>query len=392
MKLIKLILLPLWYLSYLFPRRKDLWIFGCNLGKTYGDNSRYFFEYVNANHPEVEAVWITASETILEQLTTAGYRACLKDSWKGRWTCLRAGKGFTTHGKHDLGNEFTNGICLYNLWHGMPIKMIGHIPPKNLLKRIYYRLWYPQRWNHFFITSEKFRDIMSAYHINSYKPIQRISRLGMARFDGYVKAGSEEIIREYKSKFGEDLRVILYCPTYREQNEFAAYAEHGPIDIFKNYGFDTAKMQNLMEEMNAVFLVKMHPMANDTMDTDKAQDRIRLVAGNEIDDLYYLMKDVDVLLSDYSSLLMDYMILDRPVIHTIFDFELYKRIRTFNFDYEEIVGGVKVTNWDETLEAIKTNLSSDPYRDLRRKVCSEVNDFPFEGSNCETLYRFCTNS
>ncbi len=392
MMLLKLILLPFWYLSYLFPRKKNLWVFGCNIGNSFSDNTRYFFEYIHSNHPEIGAVWITNSDAIYQKLKSEGFQVEKKNSWRAKWICLRAGKGFTTHGKNDLCNEFTNGIVLYNLWHGMPIKTIGNIPPASILKRWFYKIWYPQKWNHFFITSEKFRPVMNNYYINSYQPIRQLSKMGMPRYDGYIKEGSEKIIDSYRTKFGKEVRFILYCPTYREQNEFAAYAEYGPIDIFENYQFDSGKLQALMEQLNAVFLVKMHPMANDDMNSSSNQNRVKLVEGSELNDIYYLLKDIDVLLSDYSSLILDYLVLDRPIIHTVFDFELYKKIRTFNFDYSDIVSGSMVKDWPETLQAIEESLVKDSFKKERKGVNELINDFDPNGSNCKQLFEFCTKT
>ncbi len=389
MSLLKLILLPFWYLSSWIPRNRNIWVFGSNTGNSYGDNTRYFFEYILENHTEIKAVWITRSEAIYQKLKSQGYPVTKMQSYRAKWICLRAGKGFTTHGKNDLCNEFTKGIVLYNLWHGMPIKTIGHIPPKNILKRWYYRLWYPQKWNHFFITSEMFRPVMEQYHINSYKPVQELNIMGMPRYDRYNLNWEEKLIRDNKNKFGEELKFILYCPTYREQNEFEAYSEYGQIDIFENYGFDPSEVQNLMEELNAIFLVKMHPMATDNINLNGNFDRIKIVEGAELDDMYTLIKDVDVLLSDYSSLLFDYLVLDRPIIHTVFDLELYKKIRTFNFDYEEIVSGPKTTNWPSTLSAIKDCLEQDSFQARREMVNGLINTFPSDISHNKALYDFC---
>ncbi len=389
MNLLKLILLPLWYISSGLPRKKNSWVFGSNTGSSYADNSRYFFEYINRYHPEITAIWITRSKAIYEKLKSDGCQVEYGDSWKGKWACLRASKGFTTHGKLDLCNEFSNGMTLFNLWHGMPLKTIGHIPPKSWLKRCYYRLWYPQKWDHFFVTSEKFQKVMEDYYINSYRPIKKVTLMGQPRFDQFERPGAEKLVQGYKNKFGEDVRFVLYCPTYREQNEFAGYAKHGAINLFDDYDYQGDEMQANMEGLNAVFLVKMHPMASDKIQIGAAHDRIHLVQDNEIDDLYFLLKDMDMLLSDYSSILFDYLILNKPIVHTVFDLDQYREIRSFNFDYEDIISGPIVDNWKETIVAIKSGLTTDNFTSQREQVNSSINSFQKPKGYNEALYQFC---
>ncbi len=392
MSLLKLLLLPFWYLLALLPRRKNLWVFGSNTGNSFGDSTGYFFTYIVENQSTITAVWITSSKSIYDTLQTQGHRVVLKDSWRAKWICLRAGKGFTTHGKNDLCNEFTNGIVLYNLWHGMPLKKIGHIPPKSWLKRCFYRVWYPQKWDYFFVTSDKFKPIMENYIINSYKPVEKLEVLGMPKYDRFYGDGEEIIISEYRAEFGQDVRFVLFCPTYREQNEFEAYSSFGKIDIFKEYDFNPDELQALMDSLNAVFLVKMHPMASDKLDIKPIHNRIKLIEGDEIDDVYYLMKDTAVLLSDYSSILFDFLVLDRPIIHTVFDLDLYKEIRAFNFDYKEIVAGPETANWAEAFKAIQGCLEQDEYKQLREEVNASVNAFELSKSYSRALYEFCISN
>ena len=61
-------LLP--FFSLLIPKKKNLWIFGAWQGKQYSDNSKFMFEYVSMNHPEIEAVWITRSNDVVDIITS----------------------------------------------------------------------------------------------------------------------------------------------------------------------------------------------------------------------------------------------------------------------------------------------------------------------------------
>ena len=45
-------------------RDKYLWVFGCWGGMKYADNSKYLFEYIVKNYPQIRAVWITINSDI----------------------------------------------------------------------------------------------------------------------------------------------------------------------------------------------------------------------------------------------------------------------------------------------------------------------------------------
>ena len=62
----------------------------------------------------------------------------------------------------------------------------------------------------------------------------------------------------------------------------------------------------------------------------------------------------DILIADYSSIMVDYTILEKPAILFTYDLDdyLYKE-RGFYFDYKEMVPGKLVYNIDELIDSIK---------------------------------------
>ena len=71
-KITRLIQYPLgsifYCLSFLVPKRRNIWIFGAWYGQRYADNSKY----LNRFYPEINALWITRSKKILESLINKG--------------------------------------------------------------------------------------------------------------------------------------------------------------------------------------------------------------------------------------------------------------------------------------------------------------------------------
>ena len=67
----------------LLPKNQNLWVFGSWLGEKYTDNSKYLFEYVCKNHPELRAVWLTRNKTTRDLVTERGFEAHLISSARG---------------------------------------------------------------------------------------------------------------------------------------------------------------------------------------------------------------------------------------------------------------------------------------------------------------------
>ena len=55
-----------YFFSFIIPIDKNLWVFGAWFGEKYADNSKYLFEYVNENHTEIRAVWLTQNHATLK--------------------------------------------------------------------------------------------------------------------------------------------------------------------------------------------------------------------------------------------------------------------------------------------------------------------------------------
>ena len=107
------------------PTKKNLWIFGAWVGKLYADNSKAMFEYVNAHHPEIDAIWITSEKNVEEQVKALGYKCYHCDSLKGRWAVARASIAFETEGEWDISLYLDiHKTKIIQLWHGVGFKAL----------------------------------------------------------------------------------------------------------------------------------------------------------------------------------------------------------------------------------------------------------------------------
>jgi len=116
----------LYVFSYLYPKNKNLWIYGAWFGEKFSDNSMHFFKFMLIEHPEVMSVWITKDKEIYDRLKKDGFPVEKANSVKGISVQLNAGVAVLTSGKYDVNQNFLTGRTkIIQLWHGIPLKKIG---------------------------------------------------------------------------------------------------------------------------------------------------------------------------------------------------------------------------------------------------------------------------
>lgn len=340
-----LLFLPVWCMQYFIRRDRNCWIFGAWDGMRYSDNSRAMFEYVIARHPEIKALWITESDAVFRKLAAQGLPVAMTMTWAGRKAMMRASVFFLSEGRFDGDLRFMNGIRFINLWHGMPLKMIGEdgmkfIRKKNLSKKIrtgIRKIIFPYEFfqGETLSTSSFFTPFLcSAFEL----PACRVWEVGLPRNDHFFRPCKEPLIEEIDRKYNRPVK-ILYMPTFRDK----ATRSGKTFNPFEQAGFDQKELEEVLDRQNMVLLYKGHYV--DRLSTGLQDSRIMTVTDDHYDDMYTFIKDVDVLLTDYSSIYFDFLLLRKPVILFPFDREEYcTQSRPFYFDYE-LLEAVKVYDW-----------------------------------------------
>ena len=185
---------------------------------------------------------------------------------------------------------------------------------------------------------------------------------GLPRNDSLYCTTSEEIL-VLKKKLGLplDKRIILYAPTWRDSTDNGqTYAITPPINV--EYW-----QKELQEEY--VVLLRTHAYTNKLLGVD-FNDFIRDFTNyHVINDLF---KVADILISDYSSCIADFSILERPIICFAYDYEEYCRKRGLYLDMEkDMPSGVKRTE-QEVIEQIKSMNYEDECRKSKEMIKERI--------------------
>ncbi len=347
--------LPIWYFSLLFvPKRKNLWVFGEWSGKRYADNSKYLFEYVNKNAPEIEAVWVTRNQAIYDQLKSAGYRVVKTYSLTGYWTCMRANWVVVTLAYTDVNYYAATTPNRIQLFHASPFKKVG-------ADDRYRFSWRNRRLKRWLFTPR----------YESYRYVCAASKIVAANARTAFPDAKEIVITGYPRNDilgGSDPeKWILYMPTHRN------FGKQGLGGLFDT--LDVAKLDNLLDKTGYRLKIKLHPFHPENVDRLEQCNHVDLLDSKM--DVYELLRKTAILITDYSSVCFDFLLVDRPIIYTPFDYDHYvSNIRELYYDYNEVTPGPKCANWTEVLEELSRLFSGeDRYQAERKKINRQFNRY-----------------
>lgn len=175
---------------------------------------------------------------------------------------------------------------------------------------------------------------------------EQVIPTGMPRMDAYLdpdnrKRITEALYEAYPQTKGK--MVILFAPTYRGRNRENAYYPYELIDFEALY--------QLCRKKDAVVLFKMHPwVPGEVPIGERYADRLISVnAYPNINDLFYI---TDLYISDYSSGMYEFSLMNKPMLFFAYDKVQYAASRGFHRDYDTVVPGRICMTFRELLTAI----------------------------------------
>ena len=324
------------------PRKKGLMLFGTGF-RSFSDNPKFLFLHFQ-NHQYYRPVWISADRKEVKRLREMGYSCNYRWSFSTFWAVVRAPLFFISHNVKDIYPIIPQRGVVINLWHGTPIKKIGF---DSLKERVWIeniirsggKLPY-DRWDYFVTASPEtvfiFEGAMRLQH-------SKIIPLGQPRTE-YIRSFMNNI--ELKSAMDSKLPLpspiaqcttVLYTPTFRNNDATTLKIKQALIEIDKS----------LEKKADTILLFKPHPLDKSTFD-DLFFSSLKNVINVSSEDTQDLLCISDVLITDYSSILFDFMITGRPIIAYIFDKEAYiSENGGLYFSFEELQ--TKVANTEEEL-------------------------------------------
>jgi CDP-glycerol glycerophosphotransferase len=343
-----------------YRRDPNLWVFGEWFGKRSCDNSLYLANYVSMHHTDIKVAWIYKNGTDLSLLDPKIERfemdspiaiSCLK----------RAGAVIMNQGFSDFSenHKFYFGSTLtLNLWHGVPWKKIfkaAQGSKSSLLSRLHEAmLGYASKPKLFLANSTEFQRIL--IESNDLTSLQIIlagyPRNSLFYSEQQIHSARQKIIamiHNHGLSLSAQTKIVTYMPTFRDKTS----------EIFSFDQLSTnKKFIDILEKENAIVVQKGHFITNERGGMVSQNDNLRIIKLNDVS-AQELLAATDLLVTDYSSCFFDFLLLDRPIIHYLYDYDYYlNNDRGLYYQKEDVVCGDCAMDINELIDSIGNNLKN----------------------------------
>ena len=284
--------------------------------------------------PHGKMTWITGPKTIRVR----------KNSLTGIISFLLARYVFFTH--PFFTRNFPPNVIAVNVWHGMPIKRIGWMIENDPGTRCRYTL----------ATSPFWATIME----QAMRPGGSILNTGLPRNDR-LSCDRDSVFA--KLGLSPGMRLGAWLPTYRKSARGLTRNDGSTNgNVFEMSDLDPVELNQLLKEHHTALIVKPHPMSDYA--PHGPYSNLYIVDGEWLLEhhvsLYELLGATDFLISDVSSVVIDYLLVDRPVVHAFSDREAYEKSRGFTVEsLEQLLAGPVAANSCELFSELKQILNGD---------------------------------
>jgi len=376
------------FLAFVVRKRTDIVLIGAMCGNWYGDNGQHLFEWALRNRSNIRPIWVTREPAIVAQLERLGMPVVNAFSNRAIFLLARSSVAVYSNGIEDIcaqPSSLPKHIRLLALTHGNGVKKVRFARESHRLsEQERRRREHESTHIQYLITSSDYiADLEEAnYEIGRNKLIVT----GYPKNDCLFHASMKE--QRWWNDFLGDLhpeRILLYGPTWR----------HGraPTRFFPFCDFDLDELVDFIELSNTLILIRPH--VNDLRNaatTDfittlaAASPRLRLATHLEFPDVNSIMRFADAIITDYSGLFHDFLLLDRPILFFPYDYEDYRRQNGFHYDYLGQLPGPAVYSQREFLEQLRLLIDgNDSFKEARRQLNRKVNAYTDDGS-CERVW------
>jgi CDP-glycerol glycerophosphotransferase len=374
-------------LSFVIPKRKKTILLGGGLGERFSGNPKYFFLYLlklRSENPFEEYYWITKNRELFNELSTQGLPVIYSYSLKGFWKILRSefliiesGPAMKKLG-HDIGymRLFFGKFKIIQTWHGSPVKriLLDALKDRGLktpIDYIYFTLEKLELKNIWFILAMGDREQKILQQAFNNK---NVHILGYPKndilVDGLEKWG-------YKKSWIGYEKVILYAPSFRDKkSDSVAFDKDSLITL-----------NSFLKSKNWIFLIKKHPY-DIYLDIPEGFSNIKDIT-KEFTDVQLVLAQTDLLITDYSSIYVDFLLRGKNILFYMYDINSYRaNSREFYYNLEVEAVGEIAYSFNELFSLLKDIESSEREFLEKYKVAIEKFHKYRDSNSSERLMRF----
>jgi CDP-ribitol ribitolphosphotransferase / teichoic acid ribitol-phosphate polymerase len=240
--------------------------------------------------------------------------------------------------------------------------------------------------------------LASAFNVN----IKKMLLLGMPRIDDLSSKNNLKIMNKMISKdVSKYSKILIYVPTFRNGLGRETDGFMSSTNLINIEEYEELKLMNYLKENNYLLIVKYHPSEQSKTLQIEFDNIVYLnddeLFKNDISLNNFLLLS-DILITDYSSVYIDYLALNKPIIFTNFDCNEFKQNRGFIFNDSNFwFCGPTVSKIDDFVFESKKLLNDKNYFQIERdnfknlvltnyvESCKRVCDYIFEKKRLSSL-------
>lgn len=370
-------------MKFFIKQKSNLLCFINPKGGRFFDNNKYLYlKLKNEYKDKFQLYWLVEDKKLLPYLQESGINAIYFFSISGLLEFLRSEILIIINDSPWFYGKkiFIKGKKIIQLWHGVGFKKIGKLKDENyqviklnakLFKILKYLLSLMNKClpsavpDVFITTSEFYRDeVFSLAHPDV--PIENFLIENYPRNDFLTKDiegidlwTDKEALKEIRNKKESDFKTIIYVPTFRDMG-------NNPIN---DGAIDLEKINEHAKLNKFVWVMKFHGMPDTEFSYEVNRKYSNIIFYENEKDVYPALKYVDVLVTDYSSIYMDFLLLDKPVVFYPYDLETYRaKDRGFSHPYDEMTPGKKVKTLAELINYLEQKVWDDQFKAERNRL------------------------
>lgn len=373
--------------AFVNNKGSEIILFGARDGAYYMDNSRALFEWYIDNKKQGNYYWMTLSPVVYKYLKAKGRPVARIDSFRGVILLNKAKYAFYSNRLLDIAIHHLavpKALKIIFLSHGQSVKNT-RLAVNAGIDRGYKRdTEKASSQMAFAVTTSPFMAQVQSRSNGLLPDMYQLT--GFPRNDWMFNPPSEATEDWLAFTGGKKFsKVVLYAPTWR-RNEPKTM-------MFPFKDFDAIQLANYVQENNILLLLRPHvqeltnnPKCKAVIDQLTAlTGNIRLATIKDFVEANFLLPFVDALISDYSSIYHDFLLLDRPMFFIPYDLASFDQVNGFKYPYKENLPGPMINNQEEFLKELNNlknnfDLFSSHRAKLRAMIYTHV-----DGKSCERL-------
>ena len=311
-------LFPTWLICRLFPVNQIKIVVSNFYGRGYGDNPKYIIEKLLESTEKFKIIWLIKNDAEKSTLPE-GVEACRINSIRSIYHLSTAKIWIDNCRKGFVMFKRKNQLYIQT-WHGFALKRIEQDVIENLSKKYIQNAKSDSKKIDLIISDSSF---MTDIYKSHFWYNGNVVEIGSPRNDIIINTHTslkEKIFNEFN--INTNKKLILYAPTFRADGSNAAYSlDYNNLIIAckKKFGEDFS------------VLVRLHPNVVKNSKFMKF-DGVNIINASFYPDMQELLAAVDIVITDYSSLMFDFALSYKPCFQFALDIDEYKKDRNFYFD------------------------------------------------------------